>query len=268
MSHYAVLVLHKLEQNIDELLAPYSEHIKVEPYFEMTYEDALKNIKESFVPYNNFLKEKTDKELIEWYVNQYGAYSLKEENGTYNIYSTYNPKSKWDWYVIGGRFSGELKLTDQGFDNFLQEHEWVQKNIQPEDIDEFHYCESAPIKDIQWITPLSNEEKEKTYQWWMANVEGSNEYKDAKDKYFIWKPEYYKQRYKDFNTYLKTIEYPCYHAVITPDGIWHEPSTMGYFACTDGNPEEELQWDLNFYGTFIKPNIDSDLIATIVDCHI
>jgi hypothetical protein len=43
---------------------------------------------------------------------------------------------------------------------------------------------------------------------------------------------------------------------------------MGQFACTDGEPEDELQWDLNFYENFIKPNLDSDLICTVVDCHI
>ena len=42
---------------------------------------------------------------------------------------------------------------------------------------------------------------------------------------------------------------------------------MGWWACTDGEPEDELKWDLNFYDNFIK-NADPDLIATVVDCHI
>lgn len=28
------------------------------------------------------------------------------------VYSTYNPKSKWDWYSLGGRWSGLIKLKE------------------------------------------------------------------------------------------------------------------------------------------------------------
>ena len=47
------------------------------------------------------------KEAISWYDEE----SIDETGG---IKSTYNPKSKWDWYVEGGRWSGSLKLKEGG----------------------------------------------------------------------------------------------------------------------------------------------------------
>ena len=46
MSHYAVLVIHDKGQDIEELLAPYSENIKVEPYLEYKHDDAIKKLKQ------------------------------------------------------------------------------------------------------------------------------------------------------------------------------------------------------------------------------
>jgi len=54
-------------------------------------------------------------------------------NGTGKVMSTYNPKSKWDWYVIGGRWDGMIKndsqkSTDNGF-NFGDEHHKSENNV-------------------------------------------------------------------------------------------------------------------------------------------
>lgn len=90
---------------------------------------------------------------------------------------------------------------------------------------------------------------------------------EKKDKYFFYNTEWYKRRYKDAETDIKIQESIHFHSIVTPDGKWHEPSKMGWWACTDGEPEDELKWDLDFYDNFIK-NADPDLIATVVDCHI
>lgn len=270
MSHYAVLVIHDKGQDIEELLAPYSENIKVEPYLEYKHDDAIKKIKTDYVPYNDFLKEYSDDELLEWFIDQYSSYFLKDGD----VYTTYNPNSKWDWYTIGGRFSGELELTEEGRLNAVGEIEKKYhididlKNLY-EDSDYLRYVDTAPLKYIQWFTPLSPIEKEELRRWWEINVEDDElRNGEERDAHFFWNPDWFRRRYKDADTYIKIKEMTTFFAVVTPDGEWHEPSKMGWFACTDGEPEDELQWDLNFYENFIKPNIDSDLICTVVDCHI
>lgn len=268
MSHYAVLVIYDKEQDIEELLAPYSKNIKVEPYLKYRYSDAIKILKEQYVPYNDFLKEYSNDELLEWFVNEYSSYSLKDGD----VYSTYNPNSKWDWYSIGGRFDGELELTDEGIEEAINYHrnpQWFKDLPREEQVEYVKWSSTAPLKHIKWFVPLSEEEKKEVRRWWEINIDGA-ELKDGeeKDKYFIWNPDWFRRRYKDVDTYLKIQEMTNFFAILTPDGEWHEPSKMGWFACTDGEPEDELKWDLEFYDRFIKPNLDSDLICTVVDCHI
>lgn len=242
MSHYAVLVLSKQNQEIDELLAPYSENIKVSPYLEYTKKEALDIIKKHYVPYNDKLKIFTKDELIQWFVN-INNYSIGKDG---NIYSTYNPDSKWDWYSYGGRFSDSLKLKNSD--------DWV---------------DSALVKNIDWGPHLlTDKEKNKIRRWWEINIYGYPlKAGEKKDENFIWNKDWYKARYRDAETYILIQSSISFHSIITPDGVWHEPSKMGYFACTNGKPEMELEWDLNFKKTFID-TADPEWVATVIDCHI
>ena len=261
MSHYAVLVLHKEDQDIDTLLAPYDENLEVEPYLKLTNDEAIVKAKEEYD--DNY----SEKELIKNYADDYGYIILDD-----GLYSTYNPNSKWDWYSIGGRFDGDLDLTDEGIEeaiNYPNNPQWFKDMPREEQVEHVKWVNSAPLKYIQWFTPLSEEDKAELKRWWEINIDG-DELKDGekKDEHFFWNPDWFMRRYKDADTYIKVKEMMTFFAVLTPDGEWHEPSKMGWFACTDGEPEDELKWDLEFYDRFIKPNIDSDLICTVVDCHI
>ena len=261
MSHYAVLVLHNDGQNFDKLLAPYNENLEVEPYLKYRYDEAIKKAKEEYG-----YRHRSNKELFKIFADEYGLIDI---NG--DLYSTYNPNSKWDWYLIGGRFSDGLELTDEGIDEAIKsyDHGWFGQASEEEQIEYVKYADSAPIKYIKWFTPLSQEEKDKLRRWWEINVEGDElRNGEEKDKYFFWNPEWFKRRYKDADTYIKLKEMITFFAVITPDGKWYAPSNMGWWACTDGEPEDELRWDLEFYDKFIEPNLNSDLICTVVDCHI
>ena len=60
MSHYSILVLHKEDQNIDTLLAPYDENLKVEPYLKLTFDEAIIKAKEIYDD-----DDYSEKELIE-----------------------------------------------------------------------------------------------------------------------------------------------------------------------------------------------------------
>ena len=52
-------------------------------------------------------------------------------NGTGTYMTTYNPKSQWDWYRVGGRWDGSLienpRESENGF-NFSSDHEQVENN--------------------------------------------------------------------------------------------------------------------------------------------
>ena len=262
MSHYAVLVLHKEDQNIDTLLAPYNENLEVEPYLKLTNNEAIAKARKEYD--DNY----SEKELIKNYAEDYGYIILDD-----GLYSTYNPNSKWDWYQIGGRFNGIFELTEEGRLNAAIECENkynINLNVDlREDSDYMRYVNSAPIRYINWFHYLTEEEKNKIRRWWEINIyDAPLKEGEEKDKYLFYNPKYYERRYKDAETDIKIQETIKFFAVITPDGKWCAPSNMGWWACTDGEPEDELKWDLEFYDRFIKPNLDSDLICTVVDCHI
>jgi len=58
----------------------------------------------------------------------------EECNGTGQRPTTYNPKSKWDWWVVGGRWDGSIqknqRSSDNGF-NFGPQHRELGNNIAP-----------------------------------------------------------------------------------------------------------------------------------------
>ena len=241
MSHFAVLVLHEEDQSIEDLLAPYSENLEVEPYVKYTRIQAINKMREDCP---SLYKDKSEDEVFQDACDWFGC-MLDNDN---NLLSTYNPDSKWDYWQVGGRFSGMLHIIPTALDGYHG----------------MEYADSAFVRHVKWVQPLDKEEREDIIKWWNVNIEGAE---GEKDTYFIYNPEYYKKRFKDAETYIKTQELPCYHAVVTPDGIWHEPSKVGWWGCTNGDPSDELEWDLHFKERFID-TAEFDWVATIVDCHI
>lgn len=125
MSHFSVAVVvpnetYKkgevyIKDYIQDLLDPFSEHLEVEPYKNPCY--TCKGTKINALEYSKNFGKPCDEEDC-------------DENGEYT--TTYNPKSKWDWYRIGGRWNGEIVnnvpvSTDNGF-NFGADCESLELN--------------------------------------------------------------------------------------------------------------------------------------------
>lgn len=108
MSHFVVLVIGN---DIEAQLESYDENIVVEKYSEgFVSEDEKKRMMEYYKDKGQFdnFDECYSQFGNDWNGNRYE----KNEDGQWESFSTYNPDSKWDWYVIGGRWSGFLKLKD------------------------------------------------------------------------------------------------------------------------------------------------------------
>lgn len=137
MSHFTVLVIGS---NPESQLDPFDENIEMPRYIKKTREQAIAESRSEFIQYEKntyaeYIKDKeayrkttnnkahldflenefpkrlkwNDEEHFQntavWYDDDY-----KDEDG--NLYSTSNPKSKWDWYQLGGRWSGMIKIKD------------------------------------------------------------------------------------------------------------------------------------------------------------
>lgn len=141
MSHFLVTVFHSPNgRNVEDLLAPYDESIEMPRYIRYTKAQAIENQRQDYINYLNsplykkYLSDPekyksecrndahikylesfpeklkyTDEQLYEEYAKFWEEDCIDEEG---NLWSTYNPNSKWDWYSIGGRWNGVLKTKD------------------------------------------------------------------------------------------------------------------------------------------------------------
>lgn len=138
MSHFTVMILG---ENPEEQLKPFDENLETERYVKYTKEQIIENGKKDIERYKNgiyaeYLKDpvayaekytKNDKHLnyvanefplmLEWseeqiYQHEIRWYEPHEIGSSGEVYSECNPNSKWDWYVLGGRWSGLIKLKD------------------------------------------------------------------------------------------------------------------------------------------------------------
>lgn len=139
MSHFCVYVFHDKNTSIDTLLAPYDENIVVEPYVEYNKEEAIAKVRKEIEDYKNgpyaeYIKNpeeyekkyKCTKKYIEFLKNEFPKKINWTDDQCYddmkeyydsdmidkdgNLLSKYNPKSKWDWYEVGGRWCGGIPM--------------------------------------------------------------------------------------------------------------------------------------------------------------
>lgn len=109
MSHFTVLVIGP---EVEAQLAPYDENTSVPEY---ASEDVSEEDKQSFL--EHYRKEHPEYDAVP-FERMYIAFGKDwngmawrlDGDGIWRNYSTYNPKSKWDWYEIGGRWQGFFKV--------------------------------------------------------------------------------------------------------------------------------------------------------------
>ena len=115
MSHFTVLVIGG---NVEEQLAPYDESITVAPYRKYEHDtewlfrawarehegQQRPSLEEAIASYNRGLGEDEEYERVG--IDDFGVFTM----------STYNPDSRWDWWIIGGRWTGFFKLTAEALD--------------------------------------------------------------------------------------------------------------------------------------------------------
>lgn len=112
MSHFTVMVIG---DDPEGQLAPFDENKEVEEYCtgEVSEEDKQEMMEfyaeRHHIGFHDF-DDCYSHYGTDWNSNRW----RKNENGIWCGYSTYNPDSKWDWYVLGGRWSGAFIRLKEG----------------------------------------------------------------------------------------------------------------------------------------------------------
>lgn len=264
MSHFMVAVFTNGGKTVDELLDPYDENITVPKYRLYTREELIqderKNLEDYYTTtYAKYLSDPkgylanvcggnrnsqhyiyvseefpkryraTDEELLKRVLLGFNQEDV-DANG--DVYSTCNPKAKWDWWSYGGRFSDMLVPVD---------------DEEPED--------EMPVRNIDFAAMEARElaELEPYPSALISSSSGS---------------KYLERMYPDEETYKKIRTSFWTRAVVTPDGAWHEVGEMGWFGCSSEEPEDIIKWVDAYWDTFMKPALEKNWNISIVDCHI
>jgi len=190
------------------------------------------------------------------------SYDYNIEKGIYGYWG--NNMSKWDWYKIGGRWSGSLRLKPNATTGTYGERSLSnRKKVIPENL-----VDSAKFSDIDFS--MNKKDYKGSKRFWELYIDKEKPLNEEEEEILtiVWhKEKYYTERYKDKEEYAKRQSLFNTFAILTADGKWYEAGSMGWFGCSSESPEEGKNWELN-YMDLLNKNANNDDIITIVDCHI
>lgn len=281
MSHFTVLVIG---ENPEEQLQPFHEyectgvkdqyvvfHSKPEEELRAEYE----NHKVGYATYEQFLQD--------WH-------GYKLDGGKWGRWT--NPNAKWDWYVLGGRWTGYFKMKqlvyvvvgesgvmtprakmgygdaalkgDIDFDGMRDEE---AKKAQDHYDYAMFFLSKYPEND-QWDTVRKRvadiKEARRIYWDQLRCKEWSRMrqhddfpfgYHTSPDDFLVSREEYIQNAR---NSAIST------HAVIK-DGKWYERGQMGWWAIVS-NEKTENDWNVEF--SKLIDDLPDDTLLSVYDCHI
>lgn len=303
MSHYTVLVIG---ENVEDQLDPFweldlpREELINDTRAEFTEEISVEDLENEF---EKFKLEGHDKEYesAREFAEEWNGYCLNKEGTAYGYYR--NPNAKWDWYSIGGRWSGFFKLkpgrtgkvgekglgsktTKFGYVDSaylrdidiegMREEEGEKARIYYRDVETI-FGGSIPKIDIFWddivneesYSHLSAQEKRDLYWNQKSNLKlleirkSEKLTKDQRDVVFWLKLDDVQISIEEYVNNAKRKAIQPY--AVLKDGEWYERGEMGWFGISNNekNPDD---WEEEF--NELLNNLPEDTLLTIVDCHI
>lgn len=313
MSHFTVLVIGP---NPEKQLEPYDESIEVDKYQrKLVSEEDKKSFLETYTTpstdrdYAEMSEEDAEAnkllsfdELYEKYGEDWNGHEWeKNEAGEWAEFSTYNPKSKWDWFQLGGRWTGFFKVKE-GADGEVGDFSLVSARRAKEG-----WADQLLKRDIDFegMRKVAEDEARERYNEVLAIFEGvipkvEHSWKsiidennplfntldiDEKRKFFHAQPALLKVKevqknkenqeklgwFFDVEEFQCTVEEYIQRArnsaissfALVKDGVWYEKGEMGWWAHVSN---EKNNWDEEF--TKLLDEVSDDTMLSLYDCHI
>lgn len=272
MTHFTVLVLHRPDQVVAALLAQYDEHIEVAPYITATAAEVQQEIAEKVRPFH----ARHGHDIADWPdARLWKDWKSQDLDAGGNAVSTANPRAKWDWWLVGGRYPGTLILRP-GAAGTAGELSWMFRpdRRDPDEPDDYYdggrRADSARLADIDWAAMDAAAREAAAAEWdeaqeMIADADDPAR-RDALRAYWC----------GDVATkedYVAAARYAP-DAVVDSQGDWHAPPEIGYGdgPLSDREVTARNRWARRafaaaFHDTFVT-DADPPLVATVVDCHI
>lgn len=225
--------------------------------------------------------------------HKYG-YAIVKDGVLIKAVNRTNPNRKWDWYQIGGRWSGMLRLKP-GAKGMNGERSWVNRG-QPTDA---NYCDSALKKDIDFTTMRDLACEEAAKRWddahaiigdctWLTWKQVQAQITEGQGEKTVWdvRREFYHAQealkalrekfdnpFADLDEYL-TPRFTFINAArnaagttfaVLKDGEWFEKGEMGWWGMVSDEKGQGV-WNEQF--AKLIDDLPDDTRLTVVDAHI
>jgi len=255
MSHFAVLVIG---ENIEEQLAPYQENNMgdcpqeyLEFNVEVPKEEVKDYVKKSLETMKGSDKAKCSKMKDEQFMKKYAGF-IPDDDGDYGF--LINPDSRWDWWVIGGRWRGYFKLkpgrTGVVGDRSATDKE--DRRIWPDGVDQ------ARKGDIDFDSMRRLKLKEVRENWKKFLALQDKETREKEAYRLEIEPDDTKEKYLRRKTSIATFG-------VVKDGQWYEKGQMGWWGFVRDKKEDEA-WQEEF--DKLLDGLPDDALLTVIDCHV
>lgn len=222
---------------------------------------------------------------FEEYLEDWCSYERDETKGKYGRWS--NPNAKWDWYSMGGRWSGMLRLKPDttglgavgrpgSMGGRMNEGPLWADQCRKGDLD-LRYMREDNLKKARekWEEAEKEHPLPKMYppgtspattvEEWSNLIRRKalpqswvNALRERNWRYGI----DYGQSLEDF---LKKSDKSLSTFAVLKDGTWHEKGKMGWWACVS-NEKDQKSWAKEFNN--LLDSLPDDTVLTVVDCHI
>jgi len=301
MSHFSVLVYGPTnEQELEKLMMPFHEFecTGIEQYIqdidiseEVVSEwkasseystDSFSAYVKDYYGYELFTGEEfhyADTEDIKY------GYAIDNEDGSYKVIKRTNPNKKWDWYVVGGRWSNNILGKDGNRHDSLRKGDIDITGMENESIKRVLADYDKVMNEAKLLFGENYLEKIMDFKDWKTI---RNEVKDIDRDVDTTRDVYHNQNialvfkslkdkgdnswfFVDYSDYVCTREEKIekarklpkmFFAYLGNDG-WHERGEMGWWASVSN---EQTDWDVKAASIF--DSIPDDTVVTVVDCHI
>jgi hypothetical protein len=307
MSHFVVLVVG---ENVEKQLAPFHEfectgqddefvqEIDQTAQLKEEYEKVEKEIKKEYPTFLAYVRDYHGKpvatsidriDLNE--THKYGYVLVGPDGEVVKVIDRTNPEKKWDWWEIGGRWTGFFKLKNgrkgmvgqpgiqtprakRGYADSCPKSaidiEGMQEEAEAraqEKWDNFQAIAEGLPRHTSWETTREKygdenggiEKARKEYHAQpviqaLSEAKGDAIWWDA-DEFLCSREEYLKRaRDEAFSTFA-----------VLKDGKWYERGEMGWWACVSNEKSKE-EWAQQF--SQLVEGLPEDTLLTVVDCHI
>ena len=233
-------------------------------------------------------KERAVKEVyttFEDYMENYHEIKANAE-GRYGYFN--NPNAKWDWYQLGGRLTGKLRMKELSY-GLIGEHSLVSEKRA-----KVGYADSALKSEIDFegMKVDARIKAEREYEEAMDIIGGlpinktwdevkkeMQDMEQARDFYWsqprckAWKlsDKYsFYQSPDDFTLskqeYVKNAEDGCLSTfAIIKNGVWYQKGEMGWWGIATEEMSQK-EWDAQL--SKMLDELPDDILISIYDCHI